>query len=209
MLDTTFVNSATLFTKANNMQLGKKQNRPYLLGMEMAKSLFMPYIKARSRKGLQEGILRKIRFVLKEKDVICKSPGMTSNSPSYRLIKPSCSDKQRRCGECLYEICGEGKKKCQNTKINVNFVKKLCVLNTELLFAQMYSTKLNKCFVKSFGWNFLLCFLHFVGLPSPAVHGCIVSPWDAWVSPWDAVLSSSSVLPELSSSVFGLPEVSP
>ena len=69
MLDTTFVNSATLFTKANNMQLGKKQNRPYLLEMEMAKSLFMPYIKARSRKGLQEGILRKIRFVLKEKDI--------------------------------------------------------------------------------------------------------------------------------------------
>ena len=100
LLDTCRVNASTIMA----LNTSDKELKSFNFGLDLVLALIRPYIDKRSRNGLTNDILKKIKFVLGEQD-------FSINETISLTPFPPDSAKPRRCEIYKAEIRGPGMKK--------------------------------------------------------------------------------------------------
>ena len=99
LLNTCRVNASTIMA----LNTSDKQLKSFNFGLDLVLALVRPYIEKRSRNGLTNNIVKKIKFVLGEQDF------SIDETTSLTPFRPD-SAKPRRCEICKAEIRGPGMK---------------------------------------------------------------------------------------------------
>ena len=116
LLDTIWVNSATLYALNRNMD-PKKQSL-FEFGYSLAEQLILPQIRRRNKNGLTSNVIRKIEIIIGEVNANVENPEPnkpgrcricldTIKEPSYKTLKHKIGKVKGFCARCKSHCCNK------------------------------------------------------------------------------------------------------